>query len=192
MKEQSSNLALKNQFENGFTLLEVLVTTAIIGVLFTVSAAIFINTIRSANKANITNEAKDNASLLIEKLQSDIKDSTSDLVSTTNVATPNDTLTIKPTSKLLNIVWKCVDPATGNSYVTRNDLNTASGDLTVTNRDTVNGVSVQSCTNFFAATTANPPLVTVNVVFVQGSSAGASQDLTVLVRHKVSISARGY
>ncbi len=182
-------LTLRGSFINkkGFTLLEVLVTTAIIGVLFVVSSSIFINTIRSANKANITNEAKENSSLLIESLQRDVRNSTGASVTLAGLPGPTgDTLTIT-TASGSSITWICsAATSTDNGYITREAL-------TVTNRDPVNGVSVVDCSNFFTVTAGANYLLTIDFGFTQGKGVtGGSQDIQTLVSHKVSISARGH
>ena len=172
--------------KKGFTLLEVLVTTAIIGVLFVVSSSIFINTIRSANKANITNEAKENSSLLIESLQRDVRNSTG-----ASVNPGGDTLTISTAASVVPIIWRCNIEATANNYVSRQAA--VGTELTITNRDPVNGVSVVDCSNFFTVTAGANYLLTIDFGFTQGKGVtGGSQDIQTLVSHKVSISARGH
>lgn len=169
--------------KKGFTLLEVLVTTAIIGVLFVVSSSIFINTIRSANKANITNEAKENSSLVIESLSRDVRAST-DVSPLGN----SGAITITTASDVIN--WVCNAPSpTANGFVTRQAVSGAT--LPLTNKDPKNGVS-SVCTFDVVGGGANS-LVTINLSFTEGKGVtGGSQDIQTLVSHKVSISARGH
>lgn len=175
MKTKETSKKAKGKRQNltyGFTLLEVLVTVAIIGVLFIIASSIFINTIRSANKANATNEAKENASLVIEALNRDVRNSTGAAVSG-----GNSVLTLTP-----SVTWECLG-SPGSRYLTRQTL-------PITNRDPVNGVSLSNCGIFSMSGTGSDFLVTIDFSFTQASSQGSSQDLQALVRHKVSFSNR--
>lgn len=175
---KSNFSSLKVNKIGGFTLLEVLVTTAIIGVLFIMASAIFINTVRSANKANITNEAKENASLVIQSLERDIRNASGYTINGSG-----STLTLTYVGAA-NVVWQCQPAAGGaNAYLTRQTF-------TVTNRDRTNGVSASGCQFLPTGGSGSTVLVTLNLAFTQGSSSGSSQDLQVLVSHTVSFSNR--
>lgn len=180
-------IKLKKHLNNiGFTLLEVLVTTAIIGILFVVSTAVFINTIRSANKANITNEAKENASLVIEKLQKDIRLA----VGIVTPAGDSSTLTIDVGTG--QIVWECI-PQSGNANgYFRRRTGAVGTEITVTNRDPVNGVSLKDCSQVFNIQAGSNALINLNFSFYQGATAGVTSDLETLVTHRSSIAVRGY
>lgn len=175
MKQNTKSKKTKNL---GFTLLEVLVTTAIIGVLFIMASAIFINTIRSANKANITNEAKENASLVIQSLERDVRNASSYTVNDTGLQLALNY------SGGSTVNWECKPAVVGaNAYLTRQNL-------TVTNRDPVNGVSASSCDFLPHNGSGSTVLVTLKIRFTQGVGSGASSDLQVLVNHTVSFSNR--
>lgn len=165
--------------EQGFTLIEVLVSVALIGVLVTMATTIFINTVRNAKKADIVNEARQNASLVIDQLQRDVRTSSSP-------ASINAT----GTSMTVNgIVWLCVAevPGTTNGYITR-DAGTA---VTITNKDKVSGVSVNSCN--FTPLLSSTELVTFNFTINEGVSVhNASQEYTVSLPFTTSVARRGF
>lgn len=162
----------------GFTLLEVLVVTGIIGILFVVSSQIFINTIRSANKANITNEARENGSLVSESLQRDVHRASAAVVT----GTTDLRLTY---SDLSEIRWVC-----NSGFISRQVG--AGIAYTVTNRDETNGINVPQAKCSFTVLGSVNTLVTLDFEMTQGGSAGASQDSQISVQQRVVATTRGY
>ncbi len=141
MKNYSKNSFISKQ--TGFTLIEVLVTVAVTGILTALAAVVFINTVRNSKKAEIIAEARQNAALVIDRLQKDARGAQS-------LNSAGNSLTIfQPGGEIL---WQCIaQSGNNNGYITR-DPDGSSGarpPLTVTNRDNVDGVSVNSC-NFFS------------------------------------------
>lgn len=170
--------------ESGFTLIEVLVVVAVTGILTILATAIFINTVRNSKKAEITAEARQNAALVIDRLQKDSRGAIS-LLTTAD----KKTLTVSQPGK--EITWNCVDAVSGNDngYLTR-DPDGASQPapaLTITNRDDVDGVSVTACS--FEAT--SPNLVKVDFTLSEGETVNSGpQEYGVDLPFNTSISTR--
>lgn len=124
--------------EAGFTLLEMLVVTVLLGLMVTVAATIIINILRNQNKTNTLIEIRQNAGLVVDTFERDVRaarDAT--LVGTTGVD-----LTLPDGS---HIIWSCVAESGGNNgYFTRQVGSAVAVDIT--NRDNLNGTSVSSCT----------------------------------------------
>lgn len=164
------------KLNKGFTLLEILVSVAVIGILISVSSAIFINTIRSANKANATVEARENGANVLELFAKDVRSSAD--------ASPNGT----STSVLLNnssgaITWNC-DNTEG--VITR-QVGSAGSILPVTNKDPQNGVSIKDCS--FETTSANGVYL-VKILFTITQPSGVSGDFSVNLPYSESYATR--
>lgn len=128
-----------NKNQSGFTLVEVLVTVAVTGILTVMATVIFINTVRNSKKAEVTSEGRQNAALVIDRLQKDARGATS--LAVTGSA-PTETLTITKNNGT-DVSWQCVDPGGGGiKYITRDDN---SGALTLTNRDPIDGINIEDC-----------------------------------------------
>ncbi|MDP2671389.1 MAG: prepilin-type N-terminal cleavage/methylation domain-containing protein [bacterium] len=59
--------------EGGFTLIEMLVVTAILGLLLGIAAQVFITILRNQNKTNLTTEIRQNAALVIDTFERDAR-----------------------------------------------------------------------------------------------------------------------
>lgn len=180
MKEEMS---LKEINKKGFTLIEVLVSVAIIGVLVTMAATIFINTVRSAKKADIINEARQNASLVLDSLQRDVRNASSATISADGF-----TLTLLG---LGQITWVCVGEnyPTANGFITR-QLNGGSA-MTVTNKDTSSGVSVKVCG--FKPVGSTTDIVTLDFTMREGVAVQtAAQEYGVNLPFETSVTRRGF
>ncbi|MEX0616786.1 MAG: type II secretion system protein [Candidatus Woykebacteria bacterium] len=118
----------------GFTILELLVVTAILGILIGIASSVFIGILRSQNKTQVTNEARQNAAIIIDLFERDIRPALS--------ITPNGTngITIKHRDEYVD--WKCVgSTGSDNGRFTREIQ--LSGNLEVlTNTDSTSGVNI--------------------------------------------------
>lgn len=140
----------------GFTILELLVVTAILGILIGIASSVFIGVLRSQNKTQVTNEARQNAAIVIDLFERDIRPAQS------VVATAPNILEINYRNK--TIVWTCNNASSGNGQFTRLDA----GNLEVlTNTDASSGVNIR-CDN---GATASP----TNDVFATTGTAGVQQ-----------------
>ncbi len=152
-------------FKNGFTLLELLVVTAILGILVGIATSVFIGILRSQNKTSIENEARQNANLAMSLLERDVRsaqDVTCSGVPCPGTGVSTITLTTGPGQ---TITWTCVPqvpplpgPSTSNGYIQRTD---SSGlpPQTLTNTDTATGVNI-ICDNPNLAPPNDPFVVT--------------------------------
>src|SRR3990172_5764494 len=114
--------------KKGFTLLELLVVTAILGILIGVASNVFLAVLRSQNKTTITNEVRQNATLLIDLFERDVRSAEDVVVTGVNQITLNY-------SGDTSVVWECDDTvlAGENRRFTRN------GEV-VTNAEPITGV----------------------------------------------------
>lgn len=173
----------KLKLNSGFTLIEVLVTVAVTGILTVMATVIFINTVRNSKKAEVTSEGRQNAALVIDRMQKDARSATSIDV------TSGDQMIISAVNGD-SIIWYCVAPtATANGYISR-EINGI--DMTATNRDTVEGVSVSTCA-FSSSVPGNAELVTVDFLINEGVDIQTGpQEFGVSLPFKTSITKRGF
>jgi prepilin-type N-terminal cleavage/methylation domain-containing protein len=174
----------KNSFL-GFTLIEVIVTVAVLGVLMTTISAIFINALRNANQANVVNEAKENATNVLDQFERDVRNG-SDVAITGN---PNE---IKITSNNSTIYWQCVPPvgSSSNGYIQRAENNIANYH-SVTNRDATLGVNVTNCS--FSVSGSTQKLVSFKFVLTEGVRAGGfAQEFHVSLPYQTSVGTRAF
>lgn len=168
---------------SGFTLIEVLVSLAVIGILATLASMILINTLRSSNKANITNEAKENMSLVAEYLNRDVR-----LAEDASVVA--NVLTVRY-SDLTSVTWRCRTGGAGNNnYVTRE----APGLLEqpVTNKDSKEGVSWSVC-QFSESGSATNKVISLNLTLNEGAGISSGpQEYGVSVRQTITAFTRSY
>jgi prepilin-type N-terminal cleavage/methylation domain-containing protein len=183
-----SDLLKKNS--SGFTLIEVLVTTALIGILAVLSSIILINTTRNSNKANITNEAKENLALVAEYLARDIRSaSDATALSATNLRLNN------PDGSWVD--WFCVAGGAGvNNYI-RRQLTSSAGavliNLPITNRDPLEGVSYTNCVFRHSGSLAGEKSASLEITFQEGKGISSGpQDLGVSVSQTITAFTRGY
>jgi len=178
--------------EQGYTLLEILVATAVIGILFILSAAIILNTIRNNNQSNITNEIRENVSLVADTFERDVRKAFSAVVSQTDPTLTNDTLTLTQSDR--TITWQCHKEDTANTtngYISRLD-STSGVRRPVTNRDPTNGVSWNGC-SFTRVGTSDKFLINLDFTLTEGAAVHTSaSEFIVSINHKVSAGNRGF
>ena len=171
--------------DRGFTLLEILVVMAILGILIGISSSVFISILRSQNKTQVIIEVRQNADLVINLIERDVRDASNLSLSQTNFA--NDTLTI---DKNLDITWVCVEESAGvNGHFTRQ----IEGGLaeTVTNDDTVRGVSVD-CGGVFGVTGSTSFIVRVKFSMKQGVEAPTRNDFNINLPFETTVGTRSF
>lgn len=184
--KKSTLFKIRNS-EVGFTLVEVLVTVAVTGILTLMATVIFINTVRNSKKAEVTAEGRQNAALVIDRLQKDARGALSLSVNNVPSGSTKETLTIESNSGD-TIVWKYIDPGPNDvKYITRS---VAGSDLTVTNKDPIDGISIGSCD--FTQGAGGTDFVDVSFTVTETPSLNsASQEYDVNLKFQTSISTRG-
>lgn len=170
-----------NKIKNtkGFTLVELLVVTAIIGILSVVSATTISNILRSQNKTTIVNEIRQNGNLLIDKFERDVRQASG--VSSTSVTE------IELTVDAGTIKWAC-DPIAGTFE--RNGIS-------IINDDKLTGVRVSGPpgpdTCQFTVTDPSPvgtQIVTLGFQLQQGDLAPGKSEFEAEVLFEVTVGTR--
>lgn len=162
----------------GFTLIEMLVVVAIVGVVATISTQIVLSLIRSNNKTNVQNEVKQNGSYTIDLIERDVRAATA-AISTDST---NLTLTSQDGS---TVAYTCGVKSSGNNGFIRRNSNP------LLNTDLNSGVAVGSC-SFVIAPSTNPQLITVDFTLTQAANSATRSDLTVTQNFHTSVSLRTY
>ena len=186
----------------GFTLVELLVVTAVMGVLGVLSATLISSILRSQNKTTIINEARQNGNLVIDKFERDVKQSAEvcpvDLLAVPpgpNCAISTSTSVALTTYDGTTIVWDCQATSfkrgQGLDYAA---ASTPANMMDVTNSDVVNGVAVASCsfTVLPKAGSNIPQIVTLNFFLTQGSGAPGKAEFQINEQFEVTVGTRAY
>lgn len=173
---------LKIDTASGFTLIEVLVSLAVIGILATLASVILINTLRSSNKADITNEAKENIALVAEYLERDVR-----LASSVSVDTITDRLTITNSDSSITI-WDCESGSPGNDFISRQAPGVVA--LPLTNKDSKEGVNVSRCE---FRSSASERVINLDLTLNEGKGiSNGPQEFGVSVSETITAFTRGY
>jgi len=175
--------------QKGFTLIEILVALAVIGILSTLSLVILVNTIRNSNKANITNEAKENLALISEYFDRDVRTAES-----ASITAFGERMTLQYNNGKPDVVWLCKSAVgQNNGHITRKVGSGA--ELPITNRDPFEGVNVYTC-RFSAQTSSSftgPTIVTFEVGLKEGVGISSGpQELKVDVYQKMTAFVRSF
>ena len=134
--------------KKGFTLLELLVVTAILGILIGVASNVFLAVLRSQNKTTITNEVRQNATHLIDLFERDVRSAESvDELGATDVVTLN--------YSDYTVTWQCNMPPGENGQFVRIDTSVSSDPKVVTNTEPVTGVDINCATEGVGDTAFN-------------------------------------
>lgn len=162
----------------GFTLIEMLVVVAIVGIVATISTQIVLSLIRSNNKTNVQNEVRQNGSYTIDLMERDIRAATE-----ASSNTSKDLTLANPDGS--SSVYTCaLKQAGSNGFINRNSNPLLNTDLST-------GVAVSAC-SFTIAPNSNPQLITVNFTLTQAANSATRSDLTVSQTFETSVSLRTY
>lgn len=183
MSRLTSKQVTNNQA--GFTLLEVLVVTAILGVLIGVASNVFVAVLRSQNKTTITNEVRQNAILVIDLFERDVRSAES--VAPEGVTTDIITLNYSDGTE---IIWTCEDETVvANGYFTR-QVDPPSGAVEyITNTETDRGVSI-ICPGAYQVTIGEEQIITLNFNIKQGVSAPQRVDYDINLPFETTVGTR--
>lgn len=181
--------------KKGFTLLELLVVTAILAVLIGISTTVFISILRSQNKTNVINEVRQNATLAIDLFERDVR-SASDIIPDGGSFLTNK-ITLVEVENGTAVDWECVD-AVGidNGYIQRTVDDGSGVDQVITNTDTKTGVSVDcggdGATEAFVVSDSATPIVTMRFDALQGEEAPGRADYRVTLPFETTVGVRDF
>src|SRR3989344_6673611 len=101
--------------QSGFTLIEILVVTVILGILLTVSANVFITILRNQNKTALVTEIRQNASVVLDTFERDVRSASGATV------TPSPDTMVLTYPDNTTVIWVCVapNPPFANGVITR-------------------------------------------------------------------------
>lgn len=169
--------------KKGFTLLELLVVTAILGVLIGISSTVFISILRSQNKTNITNEVRQNATLAIDLFERDVR-SASDI----NPRIPNNIVTLEGADNGFEVVWECEEIPGDNGVLKRNGVS-----VTNTEKQTGVGIDCGGPGAFtFVVSDSSAPIVTMRFDALQGVDAPSRADYEIKLAFETTVGVRDF
>lgn len=198
----------KSKFHRGFTLLEFLVVIGLLSITIGSILLFLTSVLKGTNQANITSEVKQNGQVVLDTLESQIRNATDAVcLNPTNgslCANPTQQTAhiklLRPNSDPLHI--RCVKNAGENGRieiaVSAVDLGTIPANFTsITSRDTVSGVDITDCSTIFTIVpslggVSAPPIVSISFRVNQGVAAASRQDFLASVNFQTTISLRGY
>lgn len=186
----------------GFTLIELLVVTAILGILVGISSSVFVGILRSQNKTNATNEVRQNANLVIDFFERDIRSASAiesvgplvPLIQTPEVYYNEIKVTLQDGGF---VHWICEDESPGVNGGLRRDPDPLDANpLQVTNFDPKSGVNIvcldSSGNGAFQLTgdTGGNQLVTMEFTAKQGVDAPARNDYQIELKFQTTLGTR--
>lgn len=173
--------------QKGFTLLEILVVTAILGILIGVSTSVFLGILRSQNKTTITNEVRQNANLAIDLFERDVRSAAE--------VTPSGVSTNQITLELASgdVGWVCEDTVVGNNGLIKRVVGGV--DEVLTNTDLVSGVDVDcggsvSANAFDVSGVPENRIVRFSFSIEQGVDAPARNDYNIDLPFETTVGTR--
>ena len=177
--------------KNGYTLIEVLVVIAILGIMVSVSSAIFIGTLRSQNKANAVSQARQNAALVIDSFERDVRGASS----ITPTGSSNQiTLTVASDT----IVWTCAMVAGENGRITRQRVPDPPVSVTVSTRESPSAVNIvcpgplPAAAFTVAGGGGSNQIVTLSFTVQQNVASGARADFGTNQSFRTTVGTRVY
>ena|SRR3990167_1495583 len=215
INNKQKTLNIKKVFpvsRKGFTLLEFLVVIGLLSITIGSILLFLTSVLKGTNQANITSEVKQNGQVVLDTLESQIRNATDAVC-----LNPADgSLCVSPTQSTTHIKLlrtnsdplhiRCVPPSgiTQNGKIEIAASNVSIGQVptnfvSITSQDTVSGVNITNCdTNTIftivpsSGGVSAPPIVAVNFKVSQGVAAASRQDFVANVDFQTTISLRGY
>ena len=184
--KQLNNLTIK-QFNNGFTLIE---TVVVLGILTFVmgSTLVFItNILKGNNQARINAEVKQAGQVVLDTLESQIRNAVS--VTPEGINIPRIMITKADSTPLYIYCFNASPTANGWIGTSPNDIDWQ----TLTNQDWVSGVSISSCSfTVIGPSTNSPALVKIEFIISQGLGSPLRKDFEAKAPFRTTISLRSY
>jgi len=193
------NLGFGNcHLSKGFTLLEFLVVIGLLSITIGSILLFLTSVLKGTNQANITAEVKQNGQVVLDTLESQIRNATDADCTLKNGN--DDCIRVKllrPNTDPLHIA--CVDPVgqteNGRIEIASSLLDDPVNFTSITNTDIKSGVSVTDCKFNVVASSGGvsaPPIVAVSFKVNQGVAAASRSDFLANVDFQTTISLRGY
>ena len=191
-------------FRKGFTLLEFLVVIGLLSITIGSILLFLTSVLKGTNQANITSEVKQNGQVVLDTLESQIRNA-SDAVCLNwagDLCSPADPKTyiklIRQSADPLHI--RCVNNDGENGRieiaVSAVVLGTIPSNFTsITSQDTVSGVDITNCSFTIVPSSggvSGPPIVSMSFRVSQGVAAASRSDFLASVDFQTTISLRGY
>jgi len=185
--------------QEGFTLIEILVVTVILGLMIAVASNVFVTLLRNQNKTNVLSEVRSNAALVVDTFERDVRSASkietvcssgctySDYTSPPAPAPPIGVVTSSMTGNFglvltyrdgaTRVFWQCLTEDHYGAAENGRFIRGTSSDpaIPLTNTDADSGVSIVGC-NFVSDDPSSPDsarLVTLNLVAREGANAHA-------------------
>jgi len=189
----------------GFTLLEFLVVIGLLSITIGSILLFLTAVLKGTNQANITSEVKQNGQVVLDTLESQIRNATDAVC----LNQSNNNLCSDPTASTTHIKLlrtnsnplhvRCVASVSttqnGKVEIAAAD-NPADADYrSITSTDIVSGVDITNCAFTITPTSGGvsaPPIVAVNFAVSQGVDATSRSDFLANVSFQTTISLRGY
>ena len=178
------------KFTRGFTLLEFLIVIGLLSITIGSILLFLTSVLKGTNQANITSEVKQNGQVVLDTLESQIRNaSDASLILTTYIKL------LRQNADPLHI--RCVNPAgeNGRIEIAVSTDQPATNFTSITSQDTVSGVDITYCSFTIIPTSggvSDPPIVSVSFTVNQGRDAFSRVDFMANVSFQTTISLRGY
>lgn len=187
----------KSKLLSGFTLLEFLVVIGLLSITIGSILLFLTSVLKGTNQANITSEVKQNGQVVLDTLESQIRNATDAVCMLGENDNCTDVKLTRVNADPLRI--RCVNPdgltANGRIEIASSLLDDPTNFTSITNTDIKSGVSVTNCKFNVVLSSGGvsaPPIVAASFTVNQGVDAPSRQDFLANVDFQTTISLRGY
>ncbi len=190
----------------GFTLIELLVVIGVMVVVGTIGADLLMTTFKASNKTNITNQVRQNGSLVVDSMERTLRGgqklydiNNAEIISNQNCLKSITVGNPGPPTTYTRFFFQ--EESSSNGFVALStkpsliDLPTsAAATDSLTNLTATSGVSLQpgACISVTADTSGKPPLVGISLSFSQAKEAPSRQDFQANIKFETTVSLRTY
>src|SRR3990167_7980737 len=200
INNKQKTLNIKKVFpvsRKGFTLLEFLVVIGLLSITIGSILLFLTSVLKGTNQANITSEVKQNGQVVLDTLESQIRNATDADCMLGENDNCTDLRLLRVNADPLRI--RCVNPvgqtANGRIEIASSALDDPTNYTSITNTDIKSGVSITYCKFNIVLSSggvSSPPIVAVEFTISQGVAAVSRSDYLANVKFQTTISLRGY